>query len=414
MINKRYVFNKKEFPLAFKLLLTILISSSLITLVVVAIQLKFDYDADIKLINRRMEQIQKSYVQSIALSVWNFNKAQYKSQISGILTLQDISFVEILSSKGKKIFSKGAYPKERIIIKKYPLKTIDFGKKVNAGVLVVVANLKRVYDDIYKRILFIVVAQGIKTFIISFVILFAFYMMITRYLYRVSDFAKNMSLDSDNKLELNRRRKRYPDELDHIVLALNSMKDKLRKSYKKIIELNKNLEEKVQKRTLKLQELSYKDSLTGAYNRRYCDDISDKIISITQREDKILSVAMIDIDDFKKVNDTYGHDVGDQVLKFLVKTIQKNIRKGDILARYGGEEFIILFSNIRKDEAFLVLNNIRSIIQESILNQKVKFTISIGIADFNPNQTTIKQAIKIADERLYKVKKSGKNRVEIN
>ncbi len=414
MINKRYIFSKKEFPLAFRLLLTILISSSFITLIVVAIQLKLDYDAEIKQISSRMEQIQKSYAHSIALSVWNFNKAQYKSQISGILTLQDISFVEILSNEGKKIFSKGIYPKGKIIIKKYPLKTMDFGTKVNAGILVVVANLKRVYNDIYKRILFIVIAQGIKTFIISFVILFAFYMMITRYLYRISDFTKNMNLNSDSKLELNRKDKRYLDELDYIVLAINSMKDKLKKSYKEITELNKNLEKKVKERTLKLQELSYKDSLTGAYNRRYCDDISDKIISITQREDKILSIAMIDIDDFKKVNDTYGHDVGDQVLKFLVKIIQQNIRNGDILTRYGGEEFIILFSNIRKNEAFLVLNKIRSIIQDSILNKKVKFTISIGIADFNPNQTTMKQAIKIADDRLYKAKKSGKNRVEIN
>ena len=116
----------------------------------------------------------------------------------------------------------------------------------------------------------------------------------------------------------------------------------------------------MQKMVHKLELLSITDSLTGLYNRRYFTEVSKHILDLAKRENKPLSVVMIDIDNFKNINDTYGHQVGDKALVSLSKRLMKCQRKSDIICRYGGEEFVILFPNTSLDGAVRHTRNVVS------------------------------------------------------
>jgi len=144
----------------------------------------------------------------------------------------------------------------------------------------------------------------------------------------------------------------------------------------------------------------YIDPLTGAYNRLYLEIVKNK----TRIWSKYC-IVMIDIDHFKKINDTYGHLKGDEVLKHFVKIIKSNIRKSDYLVRYGGEEFLIILPESDKNTAIKILQKIKVKLITS--NFDIKYTFSAGVAD---EELDLIEKIKLADDRLYKAKESGRDR----
>ena len=155
------------------------------------------------------------------------------------------------------------------------------------------------------------------------------------------------------------------------------------------------------------------DTLTGLLNRRPFLDKSETILQLAKRKQSSLSIAYIDIDNFKKINDTYGHIGGDAVLESFGILIRKNIRKSDLAARIGGEEFIILLPDTDIKKATIVLGKIRKLIKTKVVknsNKRINFTVSIGMAEFNDNnQVTLNELISQSDSALYKAKISGKD-----
>jgi len=183
-----------------------------------------------------------------------------------------------------------------------------------------------------------------------------------------------------------------------------------------------NLENLVKERTLelesakeKLTDISNKDPLTTLYNRRYFNEVSNMLINISHREKKVFSVMMMDIDHFKLINDTYGHLVGDDVLKEISRILLELTRQSDIVVRYGGEEFIVLLPNTKIKGADLIAKKIHSSIEnfEMIINNSIlKFTISIGVTECDwKAENTIDSIIYSADKLLYEAKNSGRNRI---
>jgi diguanylate cyclase (GGDEF)-like protein len=152
-----------------------------------------------------------------------------------------------------------------------------------------------------------------------------------------------------------------------------------------------------------IKQQLYKDALTGALNRFFLDSRLEELFEMYETK----SVAMLDIDFFKKINDTYGHQVGDEVLKCFSESIKNVIRKSDFLIRYGGEEFLIFMPNTTKEEAMVVLLKIKHTLKEC---KGIKYTFSARIAN---EGTTLAEMIKIADSRLYKAKKEGRNKIII-
>ncbi len=160
-----------------------------------------------------------------------------------------------------------------------------------------------------------------------------------------------------------------------------------------------------------LDEMAHTDKLTGAYNRRYFYEVVEEIIALSKRELKNLSMAMIDIDKFKDVNDTYGHDKGDEVLQALVDEVTAQIRSSDVFVRFGGEEFILLFLSTNLEQALVISEKIRLKVEACQRVRDVSFTISIGVCEFIRAEDDINSFVKKADIALYEAKNSGRNRV---
>ncbi len=165
-----------------------------------------------------------------------------------------------------------------------------------------------------------------------------------------------------------------------------------------------------------LQILSRTDPLTGLLNRRAFDEILIIELSRFKRSHETYSLLMIDIDYFKKINDEYGHAVGDIAIQTIAQTCESNLRLHDKLARWGGEEFCILLPNTDKEAAFIVAEKLRETVSDvSIIesDQKIAVTISIGLSQVEKSDMDHSAIIKRADDNLYKAKKSGRNCVSI-
>ena len=158
-----------------------------------------------------------------------------------------------------------------------------------------------------------------------------------------------------------------------------------------------------------------KDHLTGLYNRRYLFNIGNEIYNDCKTNNKVFAIAILDIDNFKRINDTYGHDIGDIALKEVAVILNKNISSNGLISRLGGEEFCICFYNRNEDEVKELLEYIRKDFEKNVIEIKdiqLKYTISIGCSfDFGLNMDAM---IKNADEYLYKAKKDGRNIIKIN
>ncbi len=164
----------------------------------------------------------------------------------------------------------------------------------------------------------------------------------------------------------------------------------------------------------KIKDLANKDFLTGAYNRRYFFDAGTSIYEKAKRKEEPLVVAMIDIDKFKNINDTYGHDVGDVAIKEIKKILDANLRASDLMARFGGEEFCILLENITLEDTQILFEKIRKCFANntiSINDLTITYTISTGI--YYGLATSLEEMIRLSDEALYDSKENGRNRVTI-
>jgi diguanylate cyclase (GGDEF)-like protein len=155
------------------------------------------------------------------------------------------------------------------------------------------------------------------------------------------------------------------------------------------------------------------DGLTQLYNKKYFVDALSKEFSFSRRNNQALSLMMIDIDHFKKVNDTFGHMAGDLVLKTVGQFLSKNLRLENIGCRYGGEEFAIILRNVGSELAWGIAERLRASIEAEKINYRgkiIRVTISIGIATLEgTNFDTIEDLIQKADECLYEAKEKGRN-----
>lgn len=163
---------------------------------------------------------------------------------------------------------------------------------------------------------------------------------------------------------------------------------------------------------IQLEDKSTHDKLTGAFNREYFESHYKLIINEYTKENHLLVFSILDIDFFKKVNDTYGHDIGDKVLKQFVQIIQNSSRNDDLVIRWGGEEFILLLKINSIDNAKKVLENIRKTIAQTSFEKVEHITCSIGATVYKENET-IEDSFKRADKALYEAKNSGRNKVVI-
>ncbi|WP_149714490.1 diguanylate cyclase [Campylobacter concisus] len=206
------------------------------------------------------------------------------------------------------------------------------------------------------------------------------------------------------------------EKTDASIFLKNGASDFIAKPFSKeelICRVNNTIE--AMENINKIANFANRDFLTGVYNRRFFYSDVEEYVQVAEETNEPYAFAMIDVDYFKKINDKYGHDGGDRVLKSIAKILNDNTKGSDIVARFGGEEFCVVLKKINKEEAVKFFVNLRAKVAENevtIKKEKVKVTISIGIS-FGNGHCEIDDMLEACDSALYTAKENGRNRVEI-
>ncbi len=174
-----------------------------------------------------------------------------------------------------------------------------------------------------------------------------------------------------------------------------------------------SLMDELEYKNKELELLAIKDQLTDVFNRRHFSKVLEEELMLAEQEQKSFYLLMIDIDYFKKINDTYGHLYGDEILKLVANCIKDSIRNHDVLARFGGEEFIVLLSKAENADGYQLAERIREKVSQIEYRNERQVTVSIGITKYMKGDRTV-DIIKRADDLLYAAKENGRNRVESN
>jgi diguanylate cyclase (GGDEF)-like protein len=245
-------------------------------------------------------------------------------------------------------------------------------------------------NNIYKEITFL--------FFLSAILLFMVVYVLRKKVLKPIEYLHNTILAFKNNDANIQKQHFYQDEIGQMIEQFFQMK--------KRIDMDNE----------KLRHLATTDPLTKVYNRRAFFDIANSFFILAKRTDVHLSIMILDIDFFKKINDNYGHIIGDTVLQKLVGSVEEKLRESDIFARYGGEEFIVMLPHTDIDAAQHVAQKIRKAIEETPYNvdsKDIYVTISIGCSSYKREDSSLNEVILRADRALYKAKKNGRNRVEV-
>lgn len=207
----------------------------------------------------------------------------------------------------------------------------------------------------------------------------------------------SIKTDNENKEKINYYKQALPEIYDYVNIAKSEI---ISRKLMEQLEMNASL-----------------DPLTGLFNRKYLEDSIDSIYAQSQRKNISYGILMIDIDNFKSVNDTYGHAIGDKALTTLSKVLKENLRKSDLLIRYGGEEFLVILYDCKQNAILEIAEKLRVNFSETKIqtnSESINRTISIGATSYPHNNHNLWEAIKDADKALYKAKQTGKNKVIYN
>lgn len=200
-------------------------------------------------------------------------------------------------------------------------------------------------------------------------------------------------------------------EIGHLTRAFNLMTDRLRLSDAQVRAANQALEEQNQL----LEELVVTDSLTGLYNRKKLDDILADQFARLQRSRRPFALLMLDVDNFKAVNDTYGHAAGDEVLAEVAGILKRSVRNVDYVARYGGEEFVVVLVETALDAALDIAERIRSEVENfryGTSDTRISVTVSLGVTHSLERDVRPQQVLERADHALYEAKRAGRNQAQ--
>jgi diguanylate cyclase (GGDEF)-like protein len=223
----------------------------------------------------------------------------------------------------------------------------------------------------------------------------------------------------DVRVDIHRR-----DEIGELAMSFNTMADEMAASHNQLVRLNSELEDRVLQRTMALEnanrllhDMAARDSLTGLYNRRHFNDLLAQLFAESARYGSDLTCMMLDLDNFKRVNDSLGHQTGDRLLQLTADVIRGSIREADVAVRYGGDEFAVLLPqtspNDAQHSAQRILDNFRQRVAREMSEAAIT-SLSIGLVSRERDQPgSATELVNLADEALYLAKAGGKNRITV-
>ncbi|MDD2895679.1 MAG: GGDEF domain-containing protein [Aliarcobacter sp.] len=407
----------KQFNLSTQLLKSILVIYLILTFFVTVIHLYVDYQYTKNNIQNELEQTAKTFQPALQTALWELNDEQLKSLADGMLNIPLIYGVQIKNSSNEIMIEKFQKNINKLKDLEYSYHFVIHHQLNGNSIYLANATIYSHEDVIFERLkvgfLMILLSAIIKTAVLVFLFMITFSKYLEKPLQDLTNTIVKLRVEDINKRKISVDMK-YDNELkilqDEFNKLLNKISNEEIKRVELLREINQKLESEVEKRTEELEYIAITDGLTQLYNRSKMDKELQKLDVIFKRYGRIFSVIMIDIDFFKSVNDTYGHQVGDSVLKEFATILKQNIRNSDFIGRWGGEEFLIVCIETSEENAIKLASSLREKIETTLFTKVGHKTMSVGVAQMEEG-IVLDDLINNADKALYFAKDNGRNRV---
>ena len=400
-----------------------------VTCVITSMQFFSEYLKTQDSILNELKQLEETVREPISTSLWQYNGNQLNVLIAGLVKMPIIEGVEVFDKDAQTMLSKRSYNSGSVPLSLFDT-TSDLnwtlnGESVFLGKLVLYSSSEVVLDRVLFGFTLIAITAIIKLSILFWLFVWAFDRYLASPLKELMTQVNEVQMSPNMSKRINLSNIEN-NEISQLQEHMNTMLSALETDREQLLEdeqAKRNwLEDAVAKRTedlqvlnKKLKELATRDSLTGILNRGSFFETAQHLLILSQRQKSPASFLLVDLDNFKRVNDTYGHFVGDKVLIHFTQTIQKSLRKSDLIGRVGGEEFAIFLPDTGNDDAFQLAEKLRKIISHSVLEvdgKVVAYTVSLGVESSEPKDHLIDELFKRADLKLYGAKDKGRDRVE--
>ncbi|RNF51414.1 sensor domain-containing diguanylate cyclase [Marinomonas hwangdonensis] len=400
-----------------------------VTLVITSVQFLSEYLKTQAVIVGELQQLEVTVRGPISTSLWQYDQNQLDVITDGLVQMPIIEGVEVFDKNAQNIISKtfdvdSSVPLS-IFDSKLELNRTLNGERIPLGTLVLYSSSGVVLDRVWFGFALIAFTAFIKLTILFWLFIWAFDRYLATPLKELMSQVNEVQLSQgiSKRIHLSNTEN---NELSQLQEHMNSMLAAMSSDRKRLIEDEQAkrswLEDAVAKRTEDLQALNKKlkylatrDSLTNILNRGSFFDAAQQRLALSQRQESTVSFILMDLDYFKRINDSYGHFVGDKVLIHFTQTLQGFLRKTDLLGRVGGEEFAILLFDTKLDDASQLAEKICQAISHSALEVEgntISYTVSLGVESSELSDTSIDELFKRADLKLYGAKDKGRDRVE--
>lgn len=388
--------------------------------------LEEEKESTLNVINQRGTDISRFVAKSLVYSVVGYDYHTIDFLLKEILLSDDVGYSKVVNLKGNTMAEEGD------LVLNDPLKMVIFNEKIVldgdvVGRLTLGFSTKKTMQHLDSRKYSLVKREAL---IILFIALGEFIALSFIIMKPVSKISESLKRNNENNSslgtiaittndEFGELAKKFNDLSENLNLANSELQSRVDYADKELIKTNNILLERsgeLLELNDEFKKLSVTDSLTELFNRRYFEEILKDEVEVTKRHGDINSLLVIDIDHFKKVNDTYGHMHGDTVIKMIANVMKSRLRETDVLCRIGGEEFVAICRRADKQAATTLAEDIRKTVEEHIVvagKDEIAVTISIGIITFNKENIEAYEdnIFKYADIALYYSKENGRNRV---
>ncbi|MDB9744176.1 GGDEF domain-containing protein [Fibrobacterales bacterium] len=409
--------------IAIKLLKIVFLIYFSITLVITTVHVFIEYSYTKDSVFEELKGLEGTFESSLTNAIWEVNEEQLESIVKGVISFPIVTSLQIVSSDGKVLSDVGSRKIKEAFYYEFDVKKegqeLAHVKLYSSEVVV--------FDRLKLGFLLILLNAIFKSMVLWVLFIWAFkkYLVgpLQRFTHKLSDIdiedarVHKIDLDINEKNELTQLQDSFNFMLDKIHIQKETMV-KAEKEYSLRLENDvKNRTEALKAANVELKFLASVDVLTNVRNRRSFFELSEQCYELARRNSKPLSIMMFDLDNFKNINDKYGHAVGDEVLKLFAQTVDVLVRKSDVFARVGGEEFAIILPETSVENAQYsvgekVLKKVRAL---SVYHdgEEIKFTVSIGVAEFFAGEPNLDNALQRADKALYRAKSLGRDQVSV-
>lgn len=400
-----------------------------VTLLITSVQFLSEYLKTQDAIVSELKQLEATVRGPISTSLWQYDQKQLDELASGLIQMPIIEGVDIVDQNEQSILSKRFYDPDAIPVSVFDSTTqLSWtlnGESIGLGSLKLYSSSDVVFERVWFGFALIATTAIIKMTILFWLFIWAFDRFLAAPLKELMSQVDEVQL-SQNLSKRIHLANNEGNELNQLQGHMNRMLSAMSIDRQNLLEDEQAkrdwLEVAVAKRTEDLQILNEKlkylatrDSLTDVLNRGSFFEAAQQRLVLSQQQTSTASFILLDLDFFKRINDTYGHFIGDKVLIQFTQILQSFLKESDLLGRVGGEEFAIFLPDTKLDAAFQLADEIRQAISKTTLEiegKTVTYTVSLGVESSEPDDQLIDDLFKRADLKLYGAKDKGRDRVE--